>query len=161
MKAGIVIHSHSGHTVSFARSISQFLEKEGHSSEIHLLRTKTMVKPGDKKIELRKIPDSSEYDILLVGAPVWAFNASPVIMAYLKTVESLKNKQACAFVTHGLPFPFVAKKALRRMESKLEALGAEIIEGGALHWLFKPKTEKIEAAAAAIVARIKGTATSQ
>lgn len=155
MKACIVIHSQTGHTVSFARAIAESLLKHGCETDIELLRTTSFARPASSRIELRRVPDPSEYDILLTGAPVWAFKASPVIMTYLNELKTLKGKRAAPFVTHALPFKlFGYGRALARMSNALSLLGAQVVEGEEVAWLVKPARKIIYEASDRLAARI-------
>jgi flavorubredoxin len=114
------------------------------------------VRPTSKNIELKRTPEPAGYDCVLVGGPVWAFTASPVVITYLDEIESLKGKRAAAFVTHSLPFNSfgAAARALDRLTRKLDALGAAVVDGEGLWWMFRPPESRVETAAAALVRRI-------
>jgi len=155
MKALIVIHSQTGHTVFFARAIAESLQKLGCETDTEILRTVTFARPTSRAIELRRVPDPAGYDILLAGAPVWAFNASPVIMAYLNELKTLKGMRAAAFVTHALPFRiFGVERALRRMSGALEMLGAQVYAGEELTWMLKPENNVLQERSRRLAQRI-------
>lgn len=155
MKVGIIIYSQSGHTASFARAIAEHLREAGVETDIKLLRCRGIPKPWTRNIELRRIPDITEYDVILFGAPVWAFNASGVILAFFQTIDSLKGKKALPFVTHGLPVKFGPKRALKKMSKKLDVLCADVLEGESLHYIFKANKTKLNMAVERIVEKVK------
>ncbi|KMQ50643.1 flavodoxin [Chitinispirillum alkaliphilum] len=151
MKIGIVIHTQSGHTLNFAKIIEKKLTQHGHEVDIKGLRTKGAVKPRSRKFDLIKIPEIDEYDVLLFGGPVWAFTASPVVLKYLGSLETLKGKKALCFVTMGLPFPSLGgKQAIKAMEEDLALSGAEILPGEIVWYFFSGDEEKMKAAATRI-----------
>ena len=155
MKVGIIIHSQSGNTASLASAIGAALREKGAETDIHLLRTDKPVKPNTKNIGFRKMPDLSEYDTVLFGAPVWAFNASPVIVSYLKELDNLKGKRALPFVTHASPWKFLGTtKALSRMSDLLDMLAAEVLEGEDMQRLFKENSKKKDSAVSSIVKKV-------
>ncbi len=144
MKVGIVIHSQTGNTASLAGKIAEALRQKGHEAEVHLLRPVGVVKPSSKKIEFRREPDLSEYDTILYGCPVWAFNASNVIVAYLNKLTVLKGIKVLPFVTHGL-FKFMgAKRAIDRMTSLLDMMMADVIEGEMMFRFFTENKKRTE-----------------
>ncbi len=148
MKIAIVIHTSSGHTLAFARAIESKLISKGHEVDIIGLRTIGTVTPSSRsKFELKSPPEMDEYDAVMVGGPVWAFKASPVIMKYLAQVKNIKGKKAYTFVTMGLPFKFTGgDRAIRMMTEELEASGADVLGGEALQYLFKTDQKKLDAA---------------
>ncbi|MDR0307844.1 MAG: NAD(P)H-dependent oxidoreductase [Chitinispirillales bacterium] len=157
MNAGIVIHTSSGHTLAFARTIEEKLKQKGHEVEILYLRAVGRVTPtGKGNFSIKNPPELDEYDTILVGGPVWAFKASPVIMKFfVEEVKTLKGKKALSFVTMGLPFKFTGgDRALRMMNEELEAAGANVLEGEKLLYMFKTDRENMENAAVRICERL-------
>ena len=157
MKVGIIVFSQSGHTATFARTIADHLRKAGIEYDIELLRLHGVPKPWTNKIDFRRIPELGEYDVVLIGAPVYLSHASKVICKYLNSIKPLKGKKALPFVTHALPAKyFGANRALHKMAAELEELGAEVLEGESQHYfLFKTNKNKMNEAAERIVERIK------
>lgn len=157
MKVGIIVYSQSGHTATFARTIADHLREAGIDYGIELLRPRGIPKPWTRNIEFRRIPEIDEYDIVLVGSPVWGFNASKVILKYLNSMKSLKGKKALPFVTYGLPLKSLGvNRSLKRMNAELEELCADILEGESQYYfLFKTNKNKMNEAAKRIVEKIK------
>ena len=157
MKVGIIVYSQSGHTAAFARAIADHLREAGIDYGIELLRPQGIPKPWTRNIEFRRIPEIDEYDTVLVGSPVWGFNASRVIIKYFSEMKSLKGKRALPFVTHGLPIKSLgANRSLKRMSADLEELCADVLEGESHHFFFFSTNKgKMNEAAQRIVERIK------
>jgi menaquinone-dependent protoporphyrinogen IX oxidase len=103
------------------------------------------ISPSTKaKYTIKNPPDLSEFDAVLVGGPVWAFKASPVIMKYLvEDVQKLKGKKAMAFVTM---VGYGGDRALKMMNEELEASAADVLEGEKLKCFFKFKAGVLEGA---------------
>jgi flavorubredoxin len=156
MNAIIVIHSQSGHTALFGRTIAEKLREKGCEVDIELLRTTKFVKPSARNIEFKRIPDPSPYDLILVGGPVWGFTMSPVTLAYLDEVKSLKTKRGAAFSTYFLPFDALGggARSLAEANSNLELLGADTVEGERLFWLFAVNRRRMHEAAGRLAARL-------
>ncbi len=147
MKIGIIIHTQSGHTAHFARAIAAKFKSNGHEAEIEMLRTAGRVSPGSRKFTIKNSPEVEQFDAILFGAPVWAFKASPVIMAYLSQLTKIKNKKVLSFVTMMFPFPWMGgKQAIKAMNQELETSGAEVLPGEILQFFIKANPQKMEQA---------------
>jgi flavodoxin len=147
MKIGIIIHTQSGHTAHFARAIAAKFNSNGHEAEIEMLRTSGQVSPGSRKFTIKNSPEVEQFDAILLGGPVWAFKASPVIMAYLSQLNHIKNKKVLSFVTMMLPFTFMGgKQAIKAMNQELEASGGNVLPGEILQFFFKANPQKMEQA---------------
>jgi len=149
MKIGIVIHTVSGHTLKFAQAIRDRLVEKGHEVDLTGLRTigtpRVGFLPGSGgNFTIKSPPELHEFDVVLIGAPVWGFKPSAVIMRYLvEDVRKLKGKKALAFVTMGLGG---GRRSVQIMSQELEDAGADILEGEALKYFFRANREKMSAA---------------
>lgn len=64
------------------------------------------------------IHNPKEYDVIIVGGPVWAWNVSPAIRTYLdKNADALKIKKVFFFATQG------SSGAEKKFESMKSVLG--------------------------------------
>lgn len=134
MKIGIIFHSKTGTTLGFAHLIGGTLREEGHQVELVDLQTDAPVNFGSVRstppFKVTNLPDGSSYDALLVGGPVWAFSASPVIYAAVKELKNIKSKKVLSFVTMGLPLPGMGgKQAIALLDKELTAAGAIVLPG--------------------------------
>jgi flavodoxin len=159
MNIGIVIHTSSGHTLKFAQAIRDKLVSSGHEVDLTGLRTTGMVTAGILPVRrvnfsIKNPPDLQEFDAVLVGAPVWGFKASPVIMRYLiENVQRLKGKRALSFVTM---MGFGGDRALKMMNEELEAAGADVLEGEKLKYFFRPNLVRMGEAVERVCGRLCG-----
>ena len=110
MKIGIILHSKTGHTLNVARRIASQCTSEKIDADIVPLKAEGELSPMSKNVKIINPPDISKYDTLIFAGPVWAFNASPVITSFLKSVSGCKGKKILCFVTMGFPFPFPWRK---------------------------------------------------
>ena len=111
MKMLITYYSFSGNTDKVANIFADVLKKRG---EVVLQR----LKPADeiknfalqckaafmgKRAVLEGDPqfDLGQYDLLLIGSPVWAFAPTPPINSYLDKLSGLNGKRAVIFLTSG------------------------------------------------------------
>ncbi len=156
MKIGIVVHSQSGTTANVARKLNDAFTEKGHDVDLKLLRTSGKVAPRSKSFELRSPPAIEHCDLVILGAPVWAFTASPVIMKYIAQLGCLSGKKVFCFVTKGLPFAWTGgSRALKSMEEGLAVSDAGLLPGVMIHTF----TTRNESKIAPLVARIVDTCT--
>jgi menaquinone-dependent protoporphyrinogen IX oxidase len=135
MKIGIFIHSQSGHTSTVGMALVNKLREKGHDVDIALLRSVKRARPFMKHVELKKAPEISNYDVVVLGGPVWFFHPSPLLLSFIDEIPHLKNKKACCFVTTMLPARFSRGKAvLVKLGVKLDALGATVLESESYCW---------------------------
>lgn len=134
MKIGIIFHSKTGTTLGFAHLIGGTLREQGHQIELTDLQTDAPVNFGTVRsapqFKVTNLPDGDKYDALLVGGPVWAFSASPVLFAAVKELKNIKGKKVLPFVTMGFPLPGMGgKQAIEILEKELTAAGARVLPG--------------------------------
>ncbi|MDR2813110.1 MAG: hypothetical protein LBB79_00415 [Prevotellaceae bacterium] len=108
-RALIVYYSFSGKTAEVATLIQEATGGTLHRIEttqtysslpvIRALEAKGEVE-GDKLPELQApAPDASEYDLILVGSPVWRHTISPPTLSFLEQYD-FKGKKVAAFATN-------------------------------------------------------------
>lgn len=152
MKTIIIVHSLSGTTLEFAKHIESQLKEKKHDIELIHLKTDPVIKGGSVRktapFKFTNLPDINDYDLILLGGPVWAFSASPVVIAALEKLGNLSKKKFLPFVTMGFPFPAMGgKKAIALMSDKAGELGAMVLPGKIVPKLFHDfkKSFKVEA----------------
>ena len=155
MNIGIIVHSQTGTTLEFGKIIEKALSESGNSVDVIRVETNVPVNFGSvrqpKKFSIVNIPDCKKYDVLLVGGPVWAFSASPVIAALLQELQDISGKKLLPFVTMGFPFPFMGgKQAIALMSGIASGKGAEVLPGRIIPKLFHDFKKHMEEAASEI-----------
>lgn len=144
MKIGIIIHSHTGNTLSVAQKLKEELLTAGHSATLEQVTAINDEQTDVSKIQLNKIPDVGAYDMLIFGAPVRGASLSPVIAAYLLQGASLKEKKVSCFVTEFFPFAWMGgNQAIQQMKRICEAKGAKVYETGVVNWSSLQRKKKI------------------
>lgn len=114
MKALVVYHSIFGNTEKVAKALASGLENAGVDVIV-------------SKVDAVKVEELSGVDLLCVGSPVHAWNASvPVkdFLEHLKSVEGLSGKKAFAFDTKMKSR--LAGSAGGKIERKLKDIGLTI-----------------------------------
>jgi flavodoxin len=144
LKIGIIIHSHTGNTLSVAQELKEKLLAEGHSVSLEQVIA-VDDQQGDKaKVEFANKPELDTYDVLIFGAPVRAFSLSAIMAAYLTQVASLQGKKVGCFVTQQFPYPWLGgNRSVRQMKKLCEAKGALVVATGIVNWSSKQRQEKI------------------
>jgi flavodoxin len=144
MKIGIIIHSHTGNTLSVAEKIKAALEAKGHVAKIDRVEAVNEDPAAVANLSLKSIPDTGDYDFVVFGAPVRAFSLSPAMKLYLKTYAALDGKKVNCFVTQQLPMSWMGgSRALKQMTDACKARGASVFETGIVNWSAKSKDKQI------------------
>lgn len=136
MKTGIIVYSRTGHTRQAAQKLQEALRKKGRESEILEVKDSSPQPEGNvSRVQLTEKPAVEAYGQLVFAAPVWGFNLSAVMKAYLLGLPSLKGKKISLFVTHQLPLPWMGgNAAVRQMKKICEEKGGEFVSGAVVSW---------------------------
>lgn len=146
MNVGIIIHSHTGNTLSVAERIRDGLVNAGHTASLEQVKAVNGDPNSQGKVELSIIPDTSQYDVLIFGAPVWAFSLSTVMNEYLMQLNSLEGKKVYCFVTHKLPFACMGgNHSVKQMKSICTKKGGKVVKKGTISWSSKKREDNIKA----------------
>jgi multimeric flavodoxin WrbA len=111
MKALITYYSYSGITDKIANLYANILREKGEVT-IQRLKPKEEITTfigqcraafSRKRAELKDGVnfDVKNYDLLLLGSPVWAFAPTPVINTYLDKISGLEGKRVIVLLTSG------------------------------------------------------------
>ena len=136
MKTLVTYYSFSGNTEKVAKMFGKILEAKG---EVHLQRLKptneiksfigqcAAARKKDKAILEQGIRfDTSSYDLVLVGSPVWAFAPTPAMNTFLENLSGLRGKRVIVLLTSGSGLGVNA--CFKNIEKVLEAKGAGRID---------------------------------
>lgn len=135
MKIGIITHSQTGNTYSVAQALEKKLSAAGHSVKIEKIEAVDSKQMDPKKLQLKKLPDLSGYEGLVLAAPVQGFSASSVMKVYLGQLPALSGKKVACLVTKGLPFDWTGgSQALALMAKSCEARGGKVVGSGIVKW---------------------------
>lgn len=134
MRNAIVYYSYTGNTHRIAQIIIGILKSKGE--EAIPVRIRPLKEEANffkqcmdsffcRKPELyRTLLNLKDYDRIILGSPVWAFNPAPPINTYLDKCASLEGRDTICFVTYGSGAG--KRKALKAMKKGLEAKGAKV-----------------------------------
>lgn len=140
MNIGIIVHSHTGNTLSVAEKLQERLSKKGHEVTIDRVVAVNEEPSAAQNAILKLIPDTSKYDALIFAAPVRAFSLSPIMKLYLTQLASIKGKNVGCFVTEQLPFPWMGgNRAIKSMSQFIENKGGNLLISGIVNWSNKKR----------------------
>lgn len=110
MKRVVVYYSYSGNTRKVAKALIEFLQERGSAEQLEIISPSesesffgqarrafrhTKAKIGPIKLDL------SDYDLVCLGTPVWAFSPAPAMNTYLDKCCGLEGKAIVLFTTYG------------------------------------------------------------
>ncbi len=157
MHIGVFYYSVTGTTEEFARLIANALLKENHHVEISKLMTNPELTKPESKFEILNIPDRTKFDILILGGPVWAFRACPVVLEFIRKSNGIAGKKFIPFVTMGFPFKFLGgTNAIKQMHNTAQKSGCDVQPGIIIPKLFHDFKRIMEQGALKIASSIKG-----
>lgn len=135
MEIGIIVYSQTEHTYSVAESLQENLLAAGHSVNIERVTPEGEVHQGSKGITFQNQPNISEYDAMIFGSPVHAFNLAPAMKAYLEQIPSLQDKKIVCYVTKSLPFHRTGgNQAISQMKKLCQSKGGTVMGTGIIVW---------------------------
>lgn len=144
MKVGIIVHSHTGNTLSVAQRLKEALSAAGHSVSVERVTAVDENPNAAMNVKLKTIPDASAYDVLIFGAPVRGFALSPVMKEYLARIPALQGKKVGCFVTESFPHPSMGgNQAIAQFKKACELKGANVFETGVVNWSMGQREKKI------------------
>lgn len=145
MKIQIIIHSTTGNTLSVGDKIKDKLLKDKHKVSLDMIEASNDQEPNPSKIVLTTKPTFKRVDGYVIGAPVRGFSLSPVMKAYLNTIESFNKQPVYIFVTQYFPFPFMGgNRSIKQLKQIVEAKGGKIIDSGIANWTSKKRNKMID-----------------
>lgn len=144
MKIGIIVHSHTGNTLSVAERLKDTLQESGHTVSLERVEAVNEDPNSREKLQLKTIPEISKYDAVILGAPVRAFNLSPVMKAYLAQIPEIRGMKICCFVTQHLKMKWMGgNSSIKQMKTALKQRGAEVICTGIVNWSGDKREDQI------------------
>ncbi len=147
MKIGIILHSQTGNTLSVGERLLEQLTEKGHDATLRRIRNLDSPEKEEKtkEIKLDSMPEVDDYDALIFGAWVQAFNLCPGFSLYLNQLPRIGDKPVSCFVTQHFPFKWMGGSiALAKMKGILASKGAKVRSNGVVNWTNKKREQQIE-----------------
>ena len=144
MNIGIIVHSHTSNTLSVAEKLKEKFMADGHLVTLEQVTAVNEDPQAAATAELKTIPDTTGYDILVFGAPVRGFSLSPVMLLYLNQLPSLQGKKISCFVTQQLPYAWLGgNRSVKQMKKAVIAKNGMVHETGVVNWSSKKREDLI------------------
>lgn len=148
MNIGIIIYSQGGNTRQVAVRLEEALISCGHEVGLEeiTINGKTPAQPG--QFELTAKPDPGNYEAVIFGSPVQAFNLNPVMRSYLEQLPAMKGKKAACFITKHLPVKWSGgTQAISKIKEACASKGADFKGAEIIIWSAAKKEQNINQAA--------------
>jgi flavodoxin len=140
---GIIVHSHTGHTLSVAMKLKEKLSAAGHVVTLEQVETAGPVKLSATSAELKTRPAIDTYDALVFGSPVHGGRMSAAMTSYLEQITSLQGKRAACLVTHFFHREWGGNQTIKLMKEVCESKGATVCGSGSVGWLSLGRKRRI------------------
>ena len=135
MDIGIIVYSHTGHTLSVALKLKEILSKKTHNVTLERLQTRVPLTMTALTAELKTIPNIESYDAVILGTPVRGGEPSPPMKAFLEQIDSFDGKMVAILVTGFFPFDWGRKQTIVSLETICRSKDAELCGSVSVRWL--------------------------
>jgi len=144
MKIGIIFYSYSGNTLTVAERLKVMLCNKGYDVNLERIKASEEDPNSGKPIVLSEIPDTSQYDEIILGAPVRAFSLNPIMKIYLGKLPDLQGKSVSCFVTEHFPKTWMGgNNAIKQMKRIVHEKNGNITHCGIINWSNTKREEQI------------------
>ena len=118
MKSLVVYYSRNGNAKfvaeiiakELASDIEEIVDLKNREGKLNFLSAGSDASRGkETQIADTKL-SPTDYDLIVVGGPVWAGHPTPAVRTYLKKNNGLAGKKAALFLTQNSPKPSAAEK---------------------------------------------------
>ena len=134
MSIGIIVYSHTGHTLAVARKLEERLSDDRHAVTLEELAIVGPGNPSAKTARLKSNPPIDRYDALVFASPVNGGRMCGAMNSYLDQIPDLQGKRVVCLVTHFLFESWGANQTLDQMKDICESRGATICGTGSVRW---------------------------
>ncbi len=158
MNTGIIVFSHTGNTLLVARRLQERLSRNGHTVILEEITVQGGFDPEKdfNSFTLDSVPDPSQYDAVVFGAPVMAFSLCPVMKRYLESVRTLSGLKVGLLVTQHLPFKWMGgSRAVGQMKKLSSVKGGMVKSAGIVNWSHRDREARIDDAVTAVASGLK------
>jgi flavodoxin len=138
------VYSYTGNTLSVAERIKEQIEKNGDQAQIHRITCVNGAPNGQKKMMLKEIPNVSEYDKLIIGAPINGFSICKALKIYFES-NKIKASEVNCFVTQQFKNArFGGNRGIKQIGKIVSAQGSVIKNTAIVHWSSKKRDTQID-----------------
>jgi hypothetical protein len=134
MNIGIIVYSHTGHTLAVAERLKETLSAAGHSVNLERLETVGPVALAATEVQLKNVPPADGYEALVLGTAVRGGQPAPAMAGYLDQLPSLAGIQVACLATGFFPAQWGQNQTLARMAEVCTSKGATVCGSGSVRW---------------------------
>jgi flavodoxin len=134
MGIGIIVYSHTGHTLSVATKLKEELSAIGHRVALERLETVAPLRMGDTTAQIKTRPAIDAYDAVVFACPVRGGMPAPPMSVYLEQIPSLEGKEVACLVTGVFPAAWGRDQTLAQMRERCEFKGATVCGSESVRW---------------------------
>ena len=91
MKIGIIIYSFTGNTKLVAERVAKRLVSDGHEVDLIFIEPNESIDLKAEEVVIKKIPDISRFDTLVLGTPVHGGRMSAPMRYFLNQIKTLEG----------------------------------------------------------------------
>jgi hypothetical protein len=154
MDIGIIIYSHTGHTLIVSQKLKDKLSSKGHTVTLQHLETTVPLAMSATTAELQSIPTIQPYDAVILCTPVRGGMPSPPMKAFLDKIISFEGKQVFFLVTGFFPAKWGRNQTLYELTTICESKKAEVCGVGSVRWSSFTRKQQINNAVECLSATI-------
>lgn len=147
MKVGIIVYSHSGHTLAAAQHLKERLSAAGHQPALERLELAGPAPAGREEVPLKNCPDISAYNAVVFCSPVHGGRPALPLTHYLAQLPPQKGRPAVLLVTHFFRPDWGAELTIAALRAACETRGARVIGAASVRWPGLGRSRRLESAA--------------
>lgn len=145
MKILIAYYSKTGSTEKVAVALQRLLEQKDHKVKLARIFPREELKAyqykkNGKELHLKQpVLNVSNFDLVVVGTPVWSFCPTPIVLSYIRKLQNTGGKHFALFATcTALP-----GTTIQRMSSILTTKGAKVLNSLTIRSVFELDESKL------------------
>ena len=146
MKIGVIYFSHTGHTAQVVDSFVADSSSAGLDISKIALEPEGPLQLSAVTVPLKRLPDVSGFDVLVMATPVHGGRMSAPMMTFLETVPTLEGKRIAYLLTHFLPRKWGAVQTIEVMEGLCWEKGGKILGTTDVTWFGLGRNRRISQA---------------
>ena len=145
MRVLVTYYSKTGSTEKLAEALERKFREDGHSvKSVKIIPMQDLkayqYKKNGKDLGLKDaVLDLKNFDLVVVGTPVWSYCPTPIIVSYLRNAKNVQGKKFALFATcTALP-----GTTMKRMSNILTTRGAKVVDSITVRSIFELDSKKL------------------
>jgi flavodoxin len=134
MKIGIIVYSHTGHTLMVAKKLHEKLSAGGHQVNLEQIEAAGTPSFSEPRAALKTAPGIAPYDAVVFAGPVWGGRSAGPMVSYMEQLPGLQDKQVVCMVTGFFPARWGCDQTLAQMKEVCTSRAGTVIGTGSVTW---------------------------